>query len=304
MKVIKRVVLFLLNKAYYLFPKTVVKIMYRIKTGKRLNLENPKSYNEKIQWIKLYDRNPLMPICSDKYLVRSYVESKGLKNILNEIYWEGTNSSNIPIDLLPNQFVMKVTHGSGMNLICVNKLDFDFVRAKKTLDRWLKTKYMPAYGEWFYLINQPRIVIEKYLVDSTIGKLYDYKFFCFNGQPKLIYIDTWANNHHSINTYDIEFNFLESVSMGYPNDLSSIDDKPKQLDQLIEYSKVLSEGFLHARVDFYVVDEKIYFGEITFTKGSGYSNIEPEEFNMTMGEWIDLKRIKSGIEVKNEKGNY
>lgn len=285
----KNILLSPFNLLYRVSPKLCLKILFKLKTGKRLDLKNPVTYNEKLQWIKLYDKNKLMPKCCDKYAVRQYVETKGCGEILNDLIWEGGNPDNIPFDNLPDQFVIKVTHGSTFNIICTNKESLNKDKIISNLKKWLKADFLKCYGEWFYGIEEPRIIIEKYLKNEE-GPLYDYKFFCFHGEPKLVYVDTWRDNKHSINAYDTSFNLLPDVKLGYDNDLKAKIEKPENFEEMLEYSKILSKDFMHVRVDFYSVNGKTIFGELTFTKSAGFGKITPASFEKKMGSWIQLPK--------------
>jgi len=258
--------------------------------GANLNLKEPVTYNEKLQWIKLYDRNKLMPICCDKYTVRDYVKSKGCSEILNHILWDGFNPCDIPYEKLPNQFVIKVTHGCTFNIICKDKSELDLKKTAALLNKWLKADFLLAYGEWFYGKEKPRVIIEEYLEDSRSNNLFDYKFFCFHGEPKLVYVDTWKDGEHTINAYDTEFNLLPDVKLGYENDLTTSIAKPDKFEKMLEYARKLSQDFLHVRVDLYDVKGEIVFGELTFTKGAGFGKIEPYSFDEKMGSWIKLPK--------------
>lgn len=284
----KNVILAPMNLLYKFSPRITLSILFRLKLGYKLNLKNPVTYNEKLQWIKLYDKNELMSICADKYTVRSFVENQGCGEILNELYWEGFKPENIPFDSLPNQFVIKVTHGSTFNIICKDKSLLDRKDTINKMNKWLKAKFLPSYGEWFYGVEKPRIIVEKLLETPDNSPLFDYKIFCFNGEPKLIYVDTWKNGEHTINVYDLDFNLIPNVQLGYKNDLDSKVEKPKNLDKMIEYARMLSQSFLHVRADFYNIDGNIIFGELTFTKSAGFGKISPHSFDVKMGNWIKL----------------
>lgn len=284
----KNIILTPFNLLYKISPSLTLKILFRIKLGYSLNLSNPKTYNEKLQWIKLYDRNPLMTKCCDKFTVREYVSSKGLSGFLNELYWEGFNPEDIPFDDLPNKFVIKVTHGSTFNIICTDKTKLDVSKVVKKCKKWLKEDFLPCYGEWFYGVERPRIIVERYLEGDKGKPLFDYKFFCFNGEPRLIYVDTWKNGNHSINAYDLNFNLLEGVELGYPNDINADIQPPDCLERMIQISRILAKDFNHVRVDLYYTEGKIYFGELTFTKGAGFGKIKPYEFDLEMGSWLNL----------------
>jgi hypothetical protein len=288
----KNILLFPFNLLYRVSPVLDLKLLFLLKTGRRLNLNNPASYNEKMQWIKLYDRNPLMAKCCDKYAVREYVTSAGCGELLNELYWEGFDPGDIPFDDLPDRFVIKVTHGSTFNIICTDKSRLDRGDAVKKCRRWLGTKFLPCYGEWFYGVVKPRVVVERYLEGEAGLPMVDYKFFCFHGEPKLIHVGTW-NGAHAINAYDMDFTLLPGVRLGYPNDDWTPIARPPELEQMLAYARRLSKDFLHVRVDLYCSRGKIYFGELTFTKGSGFGKIEPYEFDLKMGSWLTLP-LRSG----------
>lgn len=284
----KNIILTPFNILYKINPKLDLEILFKLKLGYKLNLDNPKTYNEKLQWIKLYDKNPLMPKCCDKYTVREYIKSKGYEELLNNLLWEGFNPEDIPFETLPQSFVIKVTHGSTFNIIVKNKNNLDKKDAIKKCKKWLKAKFLPCYGEWFYGIEKPRVIVEKYLEGDNELPLFDYKFFCFNGKVKMIYVDTWKNGKHAINAYDADFKLFKNVELGYPNDNDTNVEVPKALKQMEKIAEDLSKNFLHVRVDFYYTHGKIYFGELTFTKGAGFGKIKPYEFDVKMGSWLKL----------------
>lgn len=291
---LKSVILAPFNILYKMNHRLELEILFRIKCGYKLNLKNPKTYNEKIQWIKLYDHNPLMPKCCDKYTVRQYVKEKSCGEILNTLLWEGENPEEIPFDSLPEKFVIKVTHGSTFNIICTDKNQLDRNDAIKKCKKWLKAKFLEAYGEWFYGIEKPRIIVEKYLDDGT-GRLRDYKVYCFNGVPRFIGVDSGNSSRgtHYKDIYDTRWNLLQGYEMAYPNSGIAIE-KPKELDSLLRYASILSEDFLHARTDFYIVGGQVIFGEITFSNSAGFGRVEPEEFALKMGNYLNLPEVASG----------
>jgi len=296
--VLKRIALMPFNLLYNISPKITLKLLFFLKQGYRLNLKKPETYNEKINWLKLYYRNDLMPICADKYTVRQYVKDKGFKYILNELYWEGFNPENIPFDKLPNEFVIKVTNGSGKNIICKDKSELDQEKTIKLIKKWLSEKYLPAYGEWFYDVIKPRIIIEKLLIDKDGNIPKDYKLFCFNninGKYDVAFtgvdLDRFGNRRR--NVYDKEWNFLKDVNLIVSNNPAVQIDKPKLYDEMKVIAKKLSKPFPHARIDLYIVDNQIYFGEITFTGAAGFGKINPIEFQKQMGDWIKLPIVRS-----------
>ena len=284
----KNIILTPFNVLYKINPKLDLEILFRMKLGYKLNLKNPKTYNEKLQWIKLYDKNPLMPKCCDKYAVREYIKNKGYEAILNKLIWEGFDPVNIPFDELPEKFVVKVTHGSTFNIIVNDKKKMNKNEIIKNCNKWLKAKFLPCYGEWFYGIEKPRVIVEEYLEGDNNLPLFDYKFFCFNGKAKMIYVDTWKNGEHAINAYDENFNLYKDVELVYPNDLETKIEVPAALQEMKKIAEDLSKEFLHVRVDFYYTHGKIIFGELTFTKGAGFGKIKPIEFDYKMGEWLSL----------------
>lgn len=285
---LKRIILFPMNLLYRINPILEIKLMFFIKNKYKLNLNHPVTFNEKLQWIKFYDKNEIMPACADKFTVREYVKNCGCEEILNHLLWEGSNANEIPFELLPNQFVIKVTHGSGFNIICNDKSSLNAVKVKKQLQKWLKTNYIPCYGEWFYGKVQPRIMIEKYLGKSDGTVPYDYKVYCFHGEAKMIQVHMGRFADHKMKLYDPEWNSIDNVKMKFSCDPQVILNKPKELDKLIEYAELLSKPFHHARVDFYIVDEKIYFGEITFTDGAGFDRTIPYSFDVRLGSFLKL----------------
>lgn len=288
-KQVKKIILAPMNLLYRINPELDIKILYRLRTGRKLNLENPKTYSEKLQWIKLNYKNKLLPICADKYKVRQFVKKCGCENILTKLLWEGYNPCDIPFEDLPQKFVIKVTHGSGMIIICKNKNELNIPKTIRTLKRRLKEKYLPCYGEWFYGVIKPRIVIEEFLDDGKGYSPVDYKIYCFHGEPKYIiaHVDRFTN--YRSNIYDLEWNPIQNINISLKEmDPNLTVEKPKELDQLLEYARILSKHFIHVRVDLYILNSKIYFGELTFTSDSGFVTINPIEMEEKIGSWIDL----------------
>lgn len=284
---VKNAVLFPFNILYKFSPEINLLILFYLKHHYRLDLKNPKTYNEKLQWIKLYDHNPLMPKCCDKYTVRDFVKKQGCGEILNELYWEGFNPNEIPFESLPEKFVIKVTHGSTFNIICKDKSELDKEKAIDDCKKWLNSKFLPCYGEWFYGKEKPRVIVEKFIESTDDDQLRDYKVFCFNGEPKLIRIDTDRFTQHKMDFFDPKWNRVEDAGMGFPISGRTFE-KPECLSDLLEYAKKLSALFKHARVDFYIVNNKPIFGEITFTNGAGFDRFSSYEFDLMMGEWMNL----------------
>ena len=283
----KSLILTPLNILYDISPKSALKVLFRIKHGRKLDLKNPKSYSEKLQWIKLYYKNPLLPKLVDKYTVRQYVEEK-CPGILNELIWQGFYPKKIPWDELPEKCVIKVTHGNSLNIICKNTKLLNKKKTEKTLKRWLNYKFIKCYGEWFYGVERPRIIIEKYLDDGTGEPPEDYKILCFSGKPEYITVDVDRFTNHKENIYTTDWKLLKNVEMGLPNAESIQLPNSKMTKKLLECASKLSQGFPHVRVDLYIVKDKIYFGELTFTNGAGFDNIKPYKFDLELGKKIIL----------------
>lgn len=286
----KNLILAPFNLLYRLAPETELKLMFRLKQKYPLSLKDPKTYNEKLQWIKLYDKHPDMPRCCDKFTVRQFVEERGCGHLLNTLYWEGADPAQIPYDSLPEQFVIKVTHGSTYNIIVKDKAKLDIPETTKKLRSWLKSQFIACYGEWFYGKVPPRIIVEKYLEDPELGELLDYKVFCFNGVAKLVDVHSGRFGQHKRNIYDRDWNFLEKVNFKYPH--GPVLPKPAQLEEMLACAETLAAPFTHARVDFFLVQGKIIFGEVTFTNGAGFDPITPREFDLEMGSWLQLPKEK------------
>ncbi len=262
---------------------------YRVSFGKKLNLKNPKTYNEKLQWLKLYDRNPIYTTLVDKYAVKRYVAS-----IIGEEYiiptlgvWD--KFDDIDFNKLPNQFVFKCTHDSGGLVICKDKKHFDKNKAKEKINKSLKTNYYLCGREWPYKNVKPRIIAEQYMEDTETEELRDYKFFCFDGKVKALYIATdrqKPNEDTKFDFFDENFNHLP-FEQAHPN-AKVPPKKPINFEKMKELASVLSAGIPHVRVDFYEVNGKVYFGEMTFYHVGGFMPFEPEEWDYKLGEWLTL----------------
>lgn len=288
---IKRVILIILSKKIFFFipDKIYLKIRYYLRTGKKLNLKHPQTFNEKLQWLKLYDRRDIYTTMVDKYDAKKYVA-----DIIGEEYIIPTlgiykSFEEIDFEKLPNQFVIKCTHDSGGVIICRDKKQFDYDKAKKKINKIMKMNYYYFSREWPYKNVKPRIIIEEYMSDSKQKVLKDYKFYCFNGIPKYLYVSEGLENHETakISFFDMDFNFAPFKR----NDFAGFEKKPtrpKNFDKMVELAKILSKDIKFIRVDFYEINNKIYFGELTFSPCSGYMPFEPEEYNYILGEMIDL----------------
>lgn len=268
-----------------------LKLKYRAAIGKRLNLDNPQSFNEKLQWLKLHDRRPEYTTMVDKYAVKEYVA-----NIIGVEYIIPTlavydSFDDIDFDALPNQFVLKCTHDSGGLVICKDKLQLDISSAKAKIEKSLKNNYFYQGREWPYKNVVPRIIAEEYLADGERIVPEDYKIYCFDGKPK--YVVVFHNRYLdesllSESVYDTDWNKLD-ISLDYHFAVSDIvEDKPECLDTMLDFATRLSNGIPQSRIDFYIVDGKIKFGEITLYTASGTHPMIPESLDDELGKLVPL----------------
>ncbi|MFC1626976.1 ATP-grasp fold amidoligase family protein [Patescibacteria group bacterium] len=269
----------------YHLDKIIVSWQYKNRFKKKLDWENLKSYPEKLQYLKIMPETDKWWIYTDKLKVRDYIKSKiGEKHLfkLIDVY---QSPNEIDWDKLPNQFVLKTNHGSGLIIICWDKKKFDRKAARRKLSLWLKINYYQRYRERSYRLIKPKIVCEKYYQDKK-GDLHDYKFFCFDGKPKLIQVDIDRYTNHTQNFYDENWEKIK-IKRCFPVFKKELK-KPKALGKMLKLAKKLSEGFPHVRVDLYDVDNKIYFGEMTFTSFAGYPIFTPKRINDWLGELLVL----------------
>lgn len=309
--------LYLLEKKVcnLLSDKTFLKLKYRVAYSKKLDLKNPKGFNEKLQWLKLNDRNPKYTSLVDKYEVKQYVS-----NLIGEEYVIPTiglydRFEDIDFEKLPNEFVIKCTHDSGGLVVCKDKNKLDIDATRKKIEKSLKRNFYYRGREWPYKNVKPRIIIEKFMSmpkfeqESKVNSnsieaeklqceqgLLDYKFMCFDGKVKIMFLDigvigkgTGHAEEYYRNVYDEKFNLLPVLETreNYPINVN----KPKNFKKMVEIAEKLSYGLPHVRVDLYNIEGKIYFGEMTFFHGSGLSNyFIPEEWNEKLGSYINLNK--------------
>lgn len=271
----------------------MVKIQYKIKTGRKLNVNNPERYTEKLQWYKLNYRDSVMKACVDKYEVRRYIESLGLSEILNECYGVYDNPNEIDFTSLPNSFVVKDTLGGGGNSVIIvkDKSKVNYNELKLEMLSWVKIRNSSKHPgrEWVYDNQKHRIIIEKYIECDDKYGLTDYKFFCFDGQIDYLYIitDRSFGNKAGLGVFDINFNQL-NVARADEKPFKYNIRKPSNFDEMLIIAKKISQKFPHVRVDLYNVKGKIIFGEMTFFDGSGYMVFEPDEFDYELGKYFNL----------------
>lgn len=281
------------KKKYHAFYNDAefLPLIYKEKMGCELHLEHPVTFNEKLQWLKLHDRNPLYTRLVDKYQVKQYVADKlGAEYVIPTLgVYE--NFGEIAFEKLPQQFVMKCTHDSGSVVICDNRDTFDRQKVREKLERSLNVNYYWYCREWPYKNVKPQIVIEKMMKDKV--PLIDYKFYCFSGEPKFLYISAGLENQATalISFYNLDL----SEAPFQRNDFKHFDKMPRMpvhYDQMIELSKILSKGIPFVRVDFYEISGQVYFSEMTFTPGGGMMQFDPPQYDEIVGNDIDLKDFR------------
>ena len=269
----KKIILYLMNKNYLSFipDETFLKMKYKLMMGKKLDLENPKTFNEKLQWLKLHDRNLEYTKMVDKYEAKEYVA-----NIIGKEYiiptlgvWD--KFDDIDFDALPNEFVLKPTHTSGNVFICKDKSKIDYKKLKKQVNKWLKRDYYKIHREWPYKNVKPRIIAEEYLENKDHTSIKDYKFYCFNGQADYVMICTGRETGHpKFYFYNKEWKFMRNMSNDGMKLEGKLEEKPIGIEKMFEIAEKLSQGIKFVRMDLYNVNEKIYFRRIYVFPSSGF----------------------------------
>lgn len=266
-----------------------LRILYRLRTGKKLNLKKPVRFNEKINWLKVNYRTPLHTLVADKYEVRSYVEKKVGSEFLVPLLGVYDSFDEINFSQLPNQFILKATHGSGWNMICNNKNEFDINLARKNFNLWLDTNYYYPSRNWEYKNIRPRIICEKLLVPKNNQSLNDYKIHCFDGLAKYIQVVLNRDNSNEIKQAFFDPKWKRQ---SFNRELYSKADRdvkrPNHLREMIDVAQKLSVAFTYSRIDLYNCNGKIYFGEITLSPSSGMGKFKPDKYDYELGEMILL----------------
>ena len=273
--------------------KLCIKAFFYLRFGYDLNLDDPKTYNEKLQWLKLYDHRPEYTIMVDKYEAKKYVASVIGEDFVIPTLGVWDKAEDIDWNRLPNQFVLKCTHDSGDLVICKDKTNLDKENAIGKLNSGLKRDYYQIWREWPYKNVPKRIIAEQYLEDSHYHELRDYKFFCFLGEVKAMFIATERQQRAEpyFDFFDKDFNHLNIVQ-GHPQ-APVPPEKPHSYDLMIELAEKLSKNLPQVRVDFYEVNGRVYFGELTFFHYSGWVPFEPNEWDKTFGDMITLPKKES-----------
>lgn len=275
------------NMLNWMPDKMYLQLKYRIHFGKKLNLNNPVTFSEKLQWLKLYDRKDFYTTMVDKQNVKKYVAQILGEKYIIPTYGVWDTFDEIDFNCLPDSFVLKTTHDSGGIVICKNKSEFDKVNAKEKINRCLKRNYYLRNREWPYKNVPRRIIAEKYMIDESGTELKDYKIFNFNGEPKMIQLDYDRFCNHKRNLYTTEWDVID-VNFKYESDINKYSRRPNILPELLEMARLLSKDIPFVRTDFYIINNQIYFGELTFFPEGGFGNFSKEEMDKALGILIDL----------------
>lgn len=279
------------NMTNWIPDELYLRMLYKEYIGKNLNLKNPLTFNEKLQWLKLNDRNPLYTVLVDKHAVKQYVEEKiGKEYVIPTIaMWERVE--DIKISNLPDRFVLKCTHDSGGVVICRDKGKFDLLNAQNKLKRNLKKNYYYSTREWPYKHVKPRIIAEPYLESENGNTLNDYKLLIFNGKHKCSFVCSGRNSEAGLHVtfYDPEWNVMP-FERHYPRS-SQKQERPCSYKKMIQLAEILSEGIPFVRVDFYEVGGNPYFGEMTFFPGGGFEEFSPEIWDRKLGDMLDITAV-------------
>lgn len=266
-----------------------LKKIFKKKLGTDLDLDNPTTFNEKLQWLKLYERKDIYTEMVDKYEVKKIIEKKIGKEYVIPILGVWDKFKDIDFEKLPDKFVLKCTHDSGGLLICKDKRKMNYRKAQIKFDMIMKRNFYYRGREWPYKNVKPRIIAEKYLEDDKLKELRDYKFFCFNGVPKIMKVDFDRFINHRANYYDLNGNLLEFGEADYLPDYNKKINMPKNMEKMIKFAKILSNDTKFLRVDFYEINGKMYFGELTFFPASGFGKLTDKQWDKKLGSWINLK---------------
>ncbi len=270
--------------------KTFLKILYRIKTGRTLHLKNPVTYSEKLNWLKVYDKNPLYTQLVDKYEVRSYVSQRIGEQYLFPLLGVWDHFDDIDFNSLPDRFVLKCTHDFGSVVIVNNKADLNISEAKKAINSELQFNFYYRGREWAYKNVKPRIIAE---ANMQVGdkRLVDYKFFCFGGKVKFMFIATGRGTDLRFDFFDRDYNHLPVVN-GVPN-ADVIPEKPLNYEEMLEVAEKLAAGIHNVRIDLYNIEGKIYFSEMTFYHNGGMVAFEPYDTDVMLGKDFILSEYRN-----------
>lgn len=281
--------------APYKLGPILAKREYKTLRGHSMNLKNPKNLYEKIAWMQFHADTSLWTTCADKYRVREYVESKGCREILPKLYGHWNKAEDIDFGTLPNSFVLKTNNSCGQNIIVKDKRKLNITAIRKKINNWLKLEYGSHNAQFHYLRIKPCIIAEELLIDPSLKEgenLIDYKIWCFEGEPEsILLVSDRHNGSYSCSFYDLEWNNISEIALKKQSKHFGNKKvlRPVNLDKMLEYARRLSMDFQEVRADFYDIDGKIYFGELTFTTGYDYFS---DEYFDYLGSKIDLTKVK------------
>ena len=280
----------LINLLRFIPTKPYLKMVYKIKTGKKLNLKNPIGFNEKINWLKVNDIRPEYTELVDKITVKKHIENKVGDGFCFPLLGVWDKYEDINFDKLPDKFVLKCNHDSGSVKIIKNKADIDHAQLSKFFNARLKINPFVISREYPYKEVKPKIFAEKYMIPTGKSDIEDYKFFCFNGEPKILFVATDRNTDVKFDWFDMDFNHLDVTAI---HEQSGRDiEKPKLFEEMKSLARELSKGFRLVRIDLYEIEGKIYFGEYTFFPSGGYYLFSPIEWEKKLGDWIDIEELR------------
>ena len=287
----KRFIYGILKKLKFLPPPLYVKIYYEYYTGKRLNLDNPVEFNEKIQWLKVYYKPAILTQLVDKYAVRSFVKEKIGEQYLNDLLQVYFKAGEVNFDELPDKFVIKGAHGFNFNLIVPAKKEINRSKARYLFKKWMsKNQYYRGGLEWAYKNVTPKLIAEAYLEEIGKSVIDDYKFYCFNGNPKFLQIDMGRGVEDHKVFYDLNWKklpFTKGKGKLFDGELK----QPDNFADMVDITKKLAEGFPFVRVDLYNIEGRIIFGEMTFYPGDGRQEFRPDKFNKVLGDYMELPSL-------------
>lgn len=271
---------------YIVSDRLFLQVYYRLAMGETLNLENPKTFTQKLQWLKLHNTNPEYSKMVDKYQVREIIKNEIGEEYLIPLLGVWDNFNEIDFDVLPDQFVLKTTHNSGTVIICKDKSNLDVLRTKNILTKALKQNYFYKSREYPYKFAQPKIIAEQLMIDNRFNDLVDYKFFCFDGEPKILLVVSNNELNKSYSFFNMNFERLQISTSVRSSEM--MISQPENFSLMIEIARKLSKNIIHVRIDLYNINGKIFFGEYTFHHGGGVDKFSSDEWNRKFGDMISL----------------
>lgn len=278
-------------QTFILGDRLFIRKQYKQMTGKRISLRNPQSLNEKMQWLKLYNRNPLFHTMSDKYAVKKYVADRIGEEYVVPLIGVWNSFSEIDFDKLPDKFVLKCTHDSGGYYICRDKSKIDYNKLNEYFTKRLSVDFSKWFREWPYSGIQPRIIAEQYLENDDGSPIVDYKFYCYGGKLRYFMYSVGETQHSGTNhKFDMQKNSIDHLFKETTNLAIENVTFPENIDKMIEIAGILCDGMKHVRIDLYNINGHILFGEYTFFSNGGYINIYSKEFSDELASYIDTKK--------------